>query len=145
LPSRSGAGKISAKEMSMKRFALTLGLLLLSAAAVCGQTRGGWLRGEWAGTAYQSDSNDTWAMSLTVKGRVYRVEYPSLDCGGRWRLLSLARGRAVFRETITRGAERCAQSGRVVIERLNARQLGYRYSHAGSREYVASAILNRRR
>ena len=108
----------------MKRFALAAGLLILSAAVACGQTRGGWLRGEWAGTGYQTDSNDTWAMRLTVKGRRYAVEYPSLECSGRWRLLSLSRGRAVFRETITTGAERCAQGGRVFVERLNSRQLG---------------------
>jgi hypothetical protein len=127
----------------MKRFALTAVLLILSAAAVCGQTRGAWLRGEWAGTAYQTDSENTWAMKLTVKGRGYSVEYPALQCSGRWRLLRLSRTRAVFRETITSGADKCAQGGRVVLERLNPRQLGYRYSHAGSRDYVASAILQK--
>jgi hypothetical protein len=130
----------------MRRSVLAAALLLLSAAAVGGQTRGGWLRGEWAGTGYQSDSDDkTWAMRLTAAGRVYAVEYPSLECAGRWRLLSLSRTRAVFRETITKGAERCSQGGRVVLQRLNARQLGYWYSHRGSSDYVASAILNRRR
>lgn len=129
----------------MKRFVLAAGLLLMSASVVCGQTGGGWLRGEWEGTGYQTDSNSTWAMRLSVKGRAYAVEYPSLECGGTWRLLRLSRGRAVFRETITRGAERCAQRGTVVIERLNSRQLGYWFSQAGSNEYTASAILNRGR
>lgn len=129
----------------MRRFVSAAGLLLLSAAVVCGQTRGGWLRGEWTGTGYQTDSNNTWAMRLTAEGRTYAVDYPSLECGGRWRLLSLNARRAVFRETITRGVERCAQGGRVVIERLNPRQLGYRFSHAGSNEYTASAILNKSR
>lgn len=69
----------------------------------------------------------------------FRRRAPAQVCG------LLSRGRAIFRETITAGAERCAQGGRVVLERLNARQLGYRFSYAGSREYVASAILNRRR
>src|SRR5688572_12485322 len=105
----------------MRRFASAAGLLLLSAALASGQTRGGWLRGEWAGTGYQTDSNDTWAMRLTAKGRGYTVDYPSLGCGGRWRLVSLARRRAVFSETITRGAERCAPRGRFVVERLNSR------------------------
>ena len=129
----------------MKRFALAAGLLLLSAAVVCGQTRGRWLRGEWAGTGYQTDANTTWAMRLTAKGRAYTVDYPSLECGGRWRLLSLSGRRAVFRETITRGAARCAQRGRFVVERLNSRQLGYWYSYTGSNEYTASGILNKSR
>jgi hypothetical protein len=129
----------------MRRFASAAGLLLLSAAVVCGQTRGGWLRGEWSGTGYQTDTNNTWAMRLTAKGRAYTVDYPSLECGGRWTLLSLNARRAVFRETITRGAERCAQRGRVVVERLNSRQLGYWFSQAGSNDYTASAILNKSR
>ncbi len=129
----------------MRRFASAACLLLLSAAVVCGQTRGGWLRGEWTGTGYQTDTNNTWAMKLTAKGRTYAVDYPSLECGGRWRLLSLTRSRAVFRETITRGVERCAQGGRVVVERLNPRQLGYRFSQPGSNDYTASAILNKSR
>ena len=130
----------------MRRLVLAAALLLLPWTVAGGQTRGGWLRGTWEGTGYQSDSDDkTWAMRLTVRGRGYAVEYPSLECAGRWRLLSLSRTRAVFRETITRGAERCSQGGRVVLQRLNSRQLGYWYSHRASSDYVASAILNRRR
>ncbi|HEX8282710.1 MAG TPA: hypothetical protein VF588_05120 [Pyrinomonadaceae bacterium] len=129
----------------MRRFALAAGLLLLSAALVPGQTRGGWPGGEWEGKGYQTDSDSTWAMRLTAKGGDYTVEYPSLGCSGRWRLLSLSSRRAIFRETITSGVERCAQGGRVVLQRLNARQLGYWFSQAGSKDYSASAILNRRR
>ncbi len=132
-------------EMLMKRFLLVAALLLLSAAVAVGQTGGARLRGEWEGTGYQSDSNDTWAMRLTVKGRVYAVEYPSLGCSGRWRLLSRSRARFVFRETITKGTEKCAPRGTFIVERLNPRQLGYWYSHDASKEFVASGILNRRR
>jgi hypothetical protein len=131
-------------ETLMKRCLTALLSVVLAAGACVGQTRGGWLRGEWAGTSYQTDSADTWTMVLTFKRGRYVAEYPSLECSGRWRLLSVNRTRAVFRETITKGAERCAPRGRVVIERLNARQLGYRYSYQGSEDYVASAILNRR-
>ncbi|HEX8558223.1 MAG TPA: hypothetical protein VF668_08985 [Pyrinomonadaceae bacterium] len=124
-------------------------LLLLSLALsppAAGQARGGWLRGVWEGRGFQidTDSAEPWAMRLTARGGRYSVEYPSLDCGGRWRLVSLARRRAVFEETITRGAERCAPRGRFVVERLSARQFGFWYSHAGSSDYVASGILNRR-
>ncbi len=129
----------------MKRCLTALLLVALAAGGAAGQTRGGWLRGEWAGTGYQTDSESTWPMVLTFRRGRYTAEYPSLECAGRWRLLSVSGTRAVFRETITKGAEKCSPRGRVVIERLNARQLGYRYSHQGSEDYVASAILNRRR
>lgn len=129
----------------MRRCLTALLFVVLAAGGAAAQTRGGWLRGEWAGTAYQTDSENTWAMVLSFGRGGYAVEYPSLDCAARWRLLSVTRTRAVFRETVTKGAEKCAPSGRVVIERLNARQLSYRYSYKGSKEFVASAILNRRR
>ena len=129
----------------MKRCLTALLLVVLMAGGVAAQTRGGWLRGEWAGTGYQIDSESTWAMVLSFRRGRYTAEYPSLECAGRWRLLQVSRTRAVFRETITKGAEKCAPRGRVVIERLNARQLGYRYSYQGSKDFVASAILNRRR
>jgi hypothetical protein len=129
----------------MKRCTAALALLILSAAVTCGQARGGWLRGAWEGTGYQADSESAWAMVLTFGRGRYAAEYPSLECAARWRLVRVSRTRAIFRETVTRGAERCAPRGTVVIERLNARQLGYRYSYQGSREFVASAILNRRR
>src|SRR5687768_3630841 len=74
------AGKISRSlqvqtqaETLMKRLAATAVLLLLSAAIVGGQTRGGWLRGTWEGKGYQSDSENTWDMRLTVRGRSYTV------------------------------------------------------------------------
>ena len=129
----------------MKRCLTALLFVVLAAGGVCGQTRGGWLRGGWAGTGYQVDSESTWAMVLNFRRGSYAAEYPSLECVARWRLLSVTRTRAVFRETITKGVEKCSPRGRVVIERLSARQLGYRYSYQGSKEFVASAILNRRR
>lgn len=129
----------------MKRCLTALLFVLLAAGACAGQARGGWLRGEWSGTGYQVDSADTWAMVLTFGRGVYTAEYPSLECAGRWRLLSVSRTRAVFSETITKGAEKCAPRGRVVVERVNARQLIYWYSYRGSKDVVASAILNRRR
>ena len=129
----------------MRRCLTAALFVVMAAGGVCGQTRGGWLRGEWAGTGYQVDSESTWAMVLHFRRGGYTAEYPSLECAARWRLLSVTRTRAVFRETVPKGAEKCAPGGRVVIERLNARQLGYRYSHQGSKDFVASAILNRRR
>jgi hypothetical protein len=129
----------------MRRFTLTVCLLLLLPFVVCAQSGRGWLRGEWAGKGYQSDDDSTWAMRLTVRRGRYVVEYPGLGCGGRWDPVSVSGGRAVFRERITKGAEKCAPRGNVVVERLNSRQIGFWYSYRGSSEFVASAILNRQR
>ena len=104
-----------------------------------------WLNGTWEGTGYQIDNNETWAMKLTVRGKNHKIEYPSLKCGGRWIPLSIDRSRARFIEKITFGLEDCVDNGNVVIERLNRRQIAYRFANRGTRQVTASAILNRRK
>lgn len=122
---------------------------LLCSVNVSAYAQGGrgasWLRGTWEGTGYQIDTNETWTMRLKVQGGKYLIEYPSLNCGGEWRLLSINSRRARFREHIRFGLDACVNRGTVVIERLSARQLAYRFSQMGTREVSASAILNRQK
>ena len=134
----------------MRKSFLVLGLLLLltSTAAAQGKSKS-WLRGSWAGTGYQTDTDgeSTWPMTLAIKRtrsgrRTYSIEYPSLSCGGRWKLLSVNGNRARFREQLNHGQDNCANNGLVRIERIG-RQLIFLYSNQGSREITASAILNR--
>lgn len=104
-----------------------------------------WLHGTWEGTGYQIDTESTWTMRLSARGNTYHIEYPSLNCGGEWRLLSINASRATFRERITRGREACVDRGSVVIERLSGRQIAFRFSLRGSNEVSSSAILNRKK
>lgn len=132
----------------MRRIVAMLVLLLVTTSIVCGQGKNRhrtWLNGTWEGTGYQMDNNETWTMRLTVKANRYRIEYPSLNCEGRWRPISINSGRARFRERITRGLEQCTDKGKVVIERLSRRQIAFRYSNPGASDVVASAILNRKK
>jgi hypothetical protein len=128
-----------------------VGIFVLLVSLTCvvssqGKTgTGSWLNGTWQGTGYQIDNNETWTMKLTVRGGRYRIEYPSLKCGGKWIPLSIDQSRARFIEKITFGLEDCVDNGKVVIERLSRRQIAYRYSNRGSREVTASAILNRKK
>ena len=119
---------------------------ILSAVSTQGKSASAkWLNGTWEGTGYQTDTNETWTMKLTVRDRHYRIEYPSLKCSGRWVPLSLNQSHARFVEKITVGIETCTDNGNVVIERLSRRQIAYRYSNRGSRQVTASAILNRKK
>jgi hypothetical protein len=131
----------------MLRIATTLVLLLLLTSVVSaqGKTNRSWLNGTWEGTGYQIDNNQTWTMKLTVRGRRYRIEYPSLKCGGKWVPLSIDANRARFIEKITFGLPDCVDNGNVVVEKLNRRQIAYRFSNRGTREITASAILNRKK
>ena len=120
-------------------------LLLLLCATLAAQTKSNnWIKGSWEGTGYQTDDQSTWTMRLTARGRRFSIEYPSLNCGGRWQLVSINSYRARFRERLDHGQEKCADNGNVIIERLNKRQVVFLYSNAGTREVTASAVLNRK-
>ncbi|HEX8636307.1 MAG TPA: hypothetical protein VF703_19455 [Pyrinomonadaceae bacterium] len=134
----------------MRRLAAILLVIICLSPAAYTQGRpssrsssGAWLRGTWEGTGYQLDTATIWTMRLTVRGGRYVIEYPSLNCGGRWRRLSLNSRVATFREHIAVGRGECVDRGRVVLQRLNGKQIAYRFSQPGSRDVAASAILNR--
>ena len=121
-------------------------LLLLLAASLSAQTKtSNWVKGTWEGTGYQTDDQSTWTMRLTARGRRFSIEYPSLNCGGRWQLVSINAYRARFRERLDHGQDKCANNGNVIIEKLSKRQVVFLYSNAGTREVTASAVLNRKR
>lgn len=124
---------------------LTLVAVILTFAAVgSAQSKAGsWLSGTWTGTGYQIDANETWTMKVTVKGKKYTIEYPSLNCSGRWLLISFGSRLAKLRERITNGVDKCIDRGTVTIQRLNRRQIEFRYQNHKQTLFSASGILNR--
>ncbi len=131
----------------MMRFAVGLSLLVLLNGAVFAQNktaRAQWLNGTWEGTGYQMDTESTWTIRLTVDRGKHTIEYPSLKCGGRWQPLRLTNWVGEFRERISFGLEDCVNGGRVTIQRLNGRQVSFRFSYRGTNQISASAILNRK-
>ena len=119
-------------------------LLLLLSGTLSAQTKtSNWLTGNWEGTGYQIDDQSTWTMRLTVRGRRFSIEYPSLNCGGRWQLISINGNRARFKERLDHGQDKCTDNGTVVIQRLSKRQVVFLYALAGKREVTASAVLKK--
>ena len=130
----------------MLKIAMIVCLFFSMTLVVCPQGRSrNWLRGEWEGKGYQIDTDETWTMRLRTQGRKFLIEYPSLNCGGEWKLISINSRRARFRERITVGLNECVDKGSVLVERLNGRQIAFRYSYRATTEGSASAILNRKR
>ena len=128
-------------------------LVLVLSGAVLAQTKvtsssqskpHSWMRGVWDGTGYQIDDKSTWPMTLIVRKRTYSINYSSLNCGGRWRLISINSTRARFREILDHGQDKCADKGNVLIQRLSRNQIVFLYSYEKTREVSASAVLNRR-
>ncbi len=125
---------------------MTAAVLLLMFFPLHAQTKSNkWIYGTWEGTGYQTDDKSTWTMLFTARGRRFSIEYPSLNCGGRWQLMSVNTYRARFRERLDHGQDKCTDDGSVVIQRLNKNQVLFLYTNAGSREVTASAVLNQRK
>lgn len=135
----------------MRQTFVLLGLLLMLVPSVVSQSKQEpWLRGTWEGTGYQTDDGSTWPMKLTItrlknSGRTFSIDYPSLSCGGHWKLLSSNQSKARFREQLSYGQEKCANNGVVLLERIGSNQIAFLYSYQRSREITASAVLNKKR
>jgi hypothetical protein len=108
------------------------------------QSKNSWIFGTWEGKGYQIDTDETWTMRFRIQGNKYLIEYPSLKCGGEWKLISINGKEARFRERINSGLDDCTNNGLVVLQRLSYRQIIFLYRNPGSNDVIASAILNRR-
>jgi hypothetical protein len=118
-------------------------LLVLLLTTIAWAKPAAWLRGTWEGTGYQIDNNETWTMRLVASRGKFSIDYPSLNCGGEWRLIRFNASKARFRERLKFGIDKCTNNGRVIIERLSRRQIVFLYYNSGSQDVSASAVLNR--
>jgi hypothetical protein len=128
----------------IRSFGLCLLLLLAGSVGSAQSKSNSWIKGNWEGTGYQTDDKSTWAMVLKAGGKKFSIDYPTLSCGGRWRLISINASRAQFRERLDHGQDKCAEGGSVLIQRLNRNQIMFLYSYKGEKALTASAILNRK-
>lgn len=103
-----------------------------------------WLEGTWEGTAYQSDTKENWMLKLSVKNGTYRVDYPSLKCGGEWRPIRLGKRIATFKEKLTYGHDECVDNVTVTIRKLNRRQVAYWYVEPKQTRVNGIAVLDRK-
>ena len=103
-----------------------------------------WLDGRWEGEGYQSDTKTTWSVSLTVQDGNYAIEYPDIPCRGRWTLIDINSRAASFTEVITQGTDRCDNNSHVMIEKVNESEISCKYTHASSRNVIATATLSKK-
>lgn len=66
-----------------------------------------WLAGKWQGIGDQVDGQ-TWAIVLDATDlRSILINYPSLTCGGKWKVESKSKDEVVLRETLAYGQDKC--------------------------------------
>lgn len=108
-----------------------------------------WLNGRWEGVGCQLDleENNTWSINLevSVDEQLYKVDYPSLECYGKWELIEYTSNRAVFDEIILRNTNDCIERGTVIITKVDNNHISFSYYIAEEEEEVlAFSTLKRK-
>ncbi len=78
---------------------------------------------------------------ITVRGGKYLIKYPSLKCGGEWKLIRLWSRSARLREEIKYGVSNCEPAGTVIIKRLKNKRIAFSYFYPGTKKKGAYAML----
>jgi hypothetical protein len=119
----------------MKKLCLSLitvigfsaGVFALSSHAV--KSPSAWIDGTWSGTGYQIDSGDTWQIELEADSAlgIYSVNYPDLNCRGRWKTELVDGYSAVFIEKIEKGDHCCVDGGLIKISKIDANHISFSF------------------
>ena len=126
-------------------FAFAFALLISSIPLSVNAQSTYWLDGQWEGTGYQKDNGHNWTILLTadIDRGIYKIEYPSLSCGGEWVLSEIDGQRAVFTEKITDGIFRCANLGKVIVTPVDQNHISFTWFWHSTQELGAWSTLER--
>lgn len=112
-----------------------------------------WIEGLWTGQGYQSiqrtdrpgadDYESNWSIALTVEQGEFKIDYPSLGCGGHWERKSGSDREIVFTEIITYGRERCIDRGKVTLGLVSRGALSFAYAATAGGAVAATGTLTR--
>lgn len=131
------------KLSEMKNIILIATFLLCSITAVFAKSDN-WLDGEWNGTGYQIDGK-TWTVELAKQADRLTIQYPSLGCGGNWKIIKSSKDRIELEETIVEGAEKCDQGCKIVLFKINENQLSVIYFLPSyQKDAIASLVLTKK-
>lgn len=82
-----------------------------------------WLNGTWYGIGFQPNEIESafWTIALKYdySAKKISISYPSLNCGGYWKLESANSNKAVFVEYLGYGLTRCVNESKVVITKID--------------------------
>ncbi len=107
-----------------------------------------WLKGSWEGTGYQPNTtgDQNWDIELKyyVESENFVIRYPSLSCGGNWKLVKANRKSAEFIETIVLGTDKCTNQLTVLVEKINKDKVKVTFYAPNSTVIDATGILTRK-
>lgn len=103
-----------------------------------------WLEGIWEGKGYQTDTNSTWSVRLTIRDDNFSISYPDIPCSGVWAIVDQNSTGGTFREIISKNVSNCANNSQIILQKVTDNELTLKYSHENTREVIATATLRKR-
>ena len=104
-----------------------------------------WLEGEWLGRGLQLDGigQTTWPIELNINlnKKTCKVNYPSLNCNGKWQLVKGNNYSATFMEMITEGKTKCYSGGKLILTLVDEHHLSYSFFYPDSGKLGATSTL----
>ncbi len=100
----------------MKTFVLVCALLMsftCQADDAPGQLTNRYI-GVWKGLGRQNN-NSEWTIKITIRPNYYRIDYPSLNCGGVLEFIKEIDKSVMFKELLTYGADKCINNGTTIL------------------------------
>lgn len=106
-----------------------------------------WLNGGWAGVGYQAPTNTHWDIELSYDaGRnKFKINYPTLNCSGKWEVKSIEPNKVQLTEYIQKGKSNCDNVVQVVVTHISAEYISVAYFLPNLYDgVVAYAVLRRK-
>lgn len=85
------------------------------------------IEGIWGGFGVQPDNNSAWTIKMNFSKGAYFIDYPSIPCGGKLKLLSKDGEKYTFREKITKNTRRCTDNGKLVVSKVDSNTLDWKW------------------
>ncbi len=128
--------------MKKKRILTLLALFPLFLSA---QTGPEWMDGKWQGIGYQLNTQSTWSIDFWGRSaeNEFSIQYPSLKCGGNWKLNAFDETQAWFKEEIEFEKMNCLDLGTIVITRINENHITFTYFNPISKALEAFSTLEK--
>lgn len=117
----------------MKKYYLLISVIVFSLLLSCKSSQKGessnYFDGTWVGEAYQFNVDQDWSMRFKIDraSRSYIVTYPSLNCGGKCKLISDTPNALILQEMLEYGEGTCVNGGKIEIIKYDENKCTFFY------------------
>lgn len=95
--------------------------------------------GLWGGIGIQNRST-AWSIKLKLQENNFSIDYPSIPCGGKLFFIKKTSNKYIFREEITKNKNRCTNSGKLVLSRIDEHSLKWEWKHPQKNKTIQTIL-----